>query len=417
MSRDGAMTIGDRPARNDALRGRKGMRHVGRPRTGVTRAVVLALAILPSSCLSTRHKALYPLPGEYRYSVPAAGEDGLETGSIRETLLDGERMGRLEAFFAALRRGTFGEIHGVLIVHRGRLVLEEYFPGFRFQGARTDFGAGEPHHLASVTKSLTSLCVGIAVDRGFIRDVDQPFVDYYAEGEVPERKSKEPITIRHLLTMTAGFAWDEATFPYTDPRNDVVRLYLSLDPLRFLLERGVAEPPGTSWTYSGACPNLLGDIIFRSSGRTLDRFAEEFLFAPLGIGKASWITLRKGFVYASGDAELRPRDMARIGMLVLNGGTWKGKRVVSREWLELSMQASARAGAASGYGFLWWIPDLPERAAKSLGPVYMASGWGDQYIVMVPERDLVLVITGGNYYNQDQGLVPILDAMLQEIFL
>jgi CubicO group peptidase (beta-lactamase class C family) len=339
-------------------------------------------------------------------------DDGLETGAIDTTLFGADQAAKLDTFFKALYKGKFGEVHGILLVHRGKLVLEEYFPGFRFNGGKTGFTADDTHHLASVTKSLTSLCVGIAVDKGYIKSIDQPFLDYYPD-QVPDRKTKESITIRHLLTITAGLEWDESTFPYTDLRNDIVRFYISADPLQFLLDRKVAVPPGTQWKYCGACPNLLGDIIYRSSGYPLDKFAKEFLYAPLGITKGSWITLHKGFIYASGDAELRPRDMAKIGMLVLNGGTWKGKRVVSREWLELSMRAAERADASNMYGFLWWLPIIPPAAADSLGPVYLASGWGGQYIAVIPKRDLVLVLTGGNYYDlNDPDLVPILAALL-----
>ena len=118
-------------------------------------------------------------------------------------------MKKLNAFFAKLKQGAFGEIHSVLMVHKGVLVLEEYFPGFRFKGGKTDFTASDLHHLASVTKSITSLCVGIALDKGYIKSIDQPFLDFYVGVPVPDREKKQDITIRHLLTMTAGMEWDE----------------------------------------------------------------------------------------------------------------------------------------------------------------------------------------------------------------
>lgn len=217
--------------------------------------------------------------------------------------------------------------------------------------------------------------------------------------------------------MTAGLEWDESTYPYTDLRNDVVRLYMSPDPLSFILARKHVSPPGVRWVYSGAYPNLLGDILHRASGYPLDQFAKEFLFAPLGITDAAWITLNKGFIYASGDAELRPRDMAKIGMLVLNRGMWNGQRVISREWLDQSMHGYARADPATEYGFFWWLPTLPGPATESLGPVYMANGWGDQYIIIAPKRALVVVVTGGNYYNQYPGRLPILTYMLNNLLL
>lgn len=376
-------------------------------------SVVLSLA----SCLSTGHRNLFPIPGDYAYHVPSQMDDGLPTGTIDGTLFNTKQMAALHDFFANLKKGAFGEIHSVLMVYQGKLVLEEYYPGYRFNGGLISFTASERHHLASVTKSLTSLCVGIAIDKGFIRSVDQPFLDYYRDVTVPNRTEKEGITLRNLLTMTAGLAWDESTFPYTDLRNDIVRLYLSPDPLSFILARKRVSAPGARWVYSGACPNLLGDIVCRASGYPLDRFAKKFLFAPLGISDVTWITLNKGFIYASGDAELRPRDMAKIGMLVLNRGMWNGQRVISEEWLDQSMRSYARANAANEYGFLWWLPTLPGPAAESLGPVYMANGWGDQYIVIVPKHDLVVIVTGGNYDNQYPARLPILNYMLNCLFL
>jgi CubicO group peptidase (beta-lactamase class C family) len=373
------------------------------------------LLLLPVlfSCLAARQRGLYPLPGEYSYSVPKETGDGLETTSIEGTFFASERMPVLRDFFNSLKRGDFGEIHGVLLMDDGKLVLEEYFPGYRFQGGKADFSANDLHHLASVTKSITSLCLGIALDKGFIKSVDQNFLDFYTDVDVPDREAKTGITLRHLLTMSAGLEWDESTYPYTDLRNDVVRLYISPDPLDFILKRKAIEVPGTRWVYSGAYPNLIGDIIFRASSYKLDRFAREFLYAPLGISESSWIKLNKNFIYASGDAELRPRDLAKIGLLVQNGGVWKGERVISEEWLDLSMRKAIRADRANWYGFYWWLPILDVAAEKRIGPVYMASGWGGQYLIIAPERKLVLVLTGGNYGN-DSNVIPILVYILEE---
>jgi CubicO group peptidase (beta-lactamase class C family) len=381
------------------------------------RNTILIICIFSLTGCLARHGNLYPLPGgEYEYTIPESMEDGLRTSSIEASLFSPEKMRKLKDFFDLLKKGTFGEIHGVLLAYKGQLVLEEYFPGYRFYGPLTRFSAADTHHLASVTKSLTSLCVGIAVDKGFIQSINQPFLDFYPNDIVPDRETKAGITLGHLLTMTAGLEWDEWSLPYTDPRNDVVRLYRSPDPLAFCLERKTVARPGGRWVYSGAYPNLLGDIVRRASGLSLDKFAQRYLYEPLGITNASWITLARGFIYASGDAELRPRDMLKIGLLVQNHGLWNGRRVVSAEWLDQSMRRAAQADPSTGYGFMWWLPELPGPTREAMGPVYMASGWGDQFIVIAPQRELVLVITGGNYAPPDPGQIPILSYMLQELF-
>lgn len=138
--------------------------------------LLLAMIVSLTSCLSTGHRNLYPIPGDYTYQMPTQMNDGLPTGAIDGTLFNSQQMAALHDFFTSLKRGAFGEIHGVLMVYQGKLVLEEYFPGYRFNGGLTDFTATDRHHLASVTKSLTSLCVGIAIDKGFIKSVDQPFL-------------------------------------------------------------------------------------------------------------------------------------------------------------------------------------------------------------------------------------------------
>jgi CubicO group peptidase (beta-lactamase class C family) len=382
------------------------------------KSISLLFILSLSACtgLETRHRSLYPLPGEYVYSVPVQADDGIPVGTIEDMVFDAAGMTRLREFFTLLRQGVFGEIHGVLLSHRGTLVLEEYFPGWRFHGGRVNFTAADTHHLASVTKSLTSLCVGIAIDKGFIGGSDLPFLDFYADETVPNREAKRDITLRHLLTMTAGLEWDETSFPYTDFRNDVVRLTLSPDPLAFCLDRRLVEAPGARWVYSGAYPNLLGDIIRRASGLRLDQFAARYLYEPLGIDISSWVTLHRDFIYASGDAELRPRDMLKIGLMAANLGVWNGKRIVSEEWIEESMKPAARVDETMRYGFMWWLPVLPPPVAEEIGPLYMANGWGDQYIVIAPKRELVLVITGGNYYNTDPETLPILEYIAGRLF-
>lgn len=377
---------------------------------------IIACVLCLAACVSVNHRELYPLPGAYAYSIPVKENDGISVGTAAGAPFDAAHMSRLTEFFTLLKQGLFGEVHGVLLAYDGRLVVEEYFPGYRFHGPLTRFTAADTHHLASVTKSLTSLCVGIAVDKGFIKDIDSPFLDYYQNDTVPDRDTKNGITLRHLLTMTAGLEWDEWSLPYTDLRNDVVRLYRSPDPLAFCLARRPVAEPGARWVYSGAYPNLLGDIVRRSSGLSLDKFAGTYLYKPLGITQGTWITLAKGFIYASGDAELRPRDMLKIGLMVANRGEWNGKRIVSRKWIEESMRPAARADASQQYGFMWWLPDLPEPLNETMGPVWMASGWGDQFIVVAPQRKLVLVITGGNYAPPYPGQMPILSYMLKELF-
>jgi CubicO group peptidase (beta-lactamase class C family) len=375
---------------------------------------VLAGALLSASCASEPWGARGPKPAEYVYTAPKSSEAGLPAGRADDDFLDEEGMLRLGAFFGELRSGRFGEIHSVLVAHRGRLVVEEYFPGTDRGAKRRDFGAGDLHDLASVTKSVCSLCVGIAADRGWI-DIDRPFLDYLPSRSVPVSEGMEGITVRHLLTMTAGFRWDETSRSYFDLRNDAVRLYLHADPLRFILSRKAADPPGERWNYSGACTNLLGEVLRGATGMRLDEFAREYLFDPLGVGRAEWIILRGGLVYASGDARMRPRDMMKIGLLVRSGGVFDGKPVVSGEWIDASLSPAVRPDDSTEYGFQWWLPTFPEDVRARAGPLYLASGRGDQYIAILPDLDLVAVVTGGNYRPRRNGATGVLEGLAEAL--
>ncbi|MGD8322173.1 MAG: serine hydrolase, partial [Gemmatimonadota bacterium] len=211
---------------------------------------------------------------------------------------------------------------------------------------------------------------------------------------------KADLTLRHLLTMESGMLWaDLETYPYSDPRNDLVRMFNSADPIGFILSRDLYAPPGEDFEYCNANTNLLGDIVGRATGQRLDDYSREHLFDPLGISEYEWQMISEDVVFASGDLRLRPRDMAKVGELFLRKGVWRGTQVVSRRWVE---DATARHAVpdgphawADGYGFGWWHWDIPVDGVTYA--VYMASGWGGQWIFVIPAKDMVFVTTAGNY--------------------
>jgi CubicO group peptidase (beta-lactamase class C family) len=198
--------------------------------------------------------------------------------------------------------------------------------------------------------------------------------------------------------MTAGLDWDEHTFSYSNPLDDIVRFYISRDPIGFVLSRRVSDVPGKVFNYCGGCTNLLGDIIYRSSGMKADEFARQFLFGPLGIESAERVHLRNETVYMSGDIRLLPRDLLKPGLMLQNGGTWEGSRIVSEQWIEESttIHVPFDENGKCGYGYQWWIESVPFAN-------FSARGWGDQLLVVLPELELVAVITGGNY-RRDRGI-------------
>lgn len=339
----------------------------------------------------------------HTFSVPEQTNDGWQTASLAEVGID-ERT--IEQAIDRVRDNTYQNIHSILIVKDDKLVFEEYFSGYawdynddQFRGELTDFGIDTIHNLASVTKSFTSALVGIAIDHGFIQDVDEKMFAFFPEYANLSDGRKGDITLEYLLTMTSGLEWNEMEFPYSNTRNDLVQLFIVSGPIEYILAKPVVNEPGIIWYYNGGGTNLLGEVIREATGMRMDVFADEYLFEPLGITDYEWDYLNSEIIHASGNLELRPRDMAKLGYLFLKGGTWKGERIVSEEWIEESTKSHISPSWADGYGYQWWI----ETYHSNSTPVdsFYAAGWGGQRITVFPSLDMVVVFTGGNYVGEN----------------
>jgi CubicO group peptidase (beta-lactamase class C family) len=352
----------------------------------------------------------------YVYEVPEARADGWQVAAASEV---GFSEARLTDLVDIIREGVYANVHGVVIVKDDRLVLEEYFSGLTFRGAIGDsiigdwrhFDHDDVHNLASVTKSITSTLVGIAIDQGLITGVDTAVYDFFPEHESLRDARKDSITLHHLLTMTSGLDWDESTCSYGTSCNDINALFSQTDPIGYILAKEAIDVPGSTWVYNGGGTNVLGQVVRRASGQTLEAFADEHLFWPLGITARSWVNLAGPMTYASGDLRLRPRDMAKIGYLFINDGQWDGQEVVSPEWIAAaSMDYAKTRDPRWGYGYQWWIFDYPING--NVYPSFGARGWGGQVITVFPTLDMVVVLTGGNYQTSDPT-----DAIIQQFVL
>jgi CubicO group peptidase (beta-lactamase class C family) len=266
-------------------------------------------------------------------------------------------------------------IDSLLVVRHGYLVAEFYAHGYDGQ---------QPHPVASVTKSVVSALVGIAIAQGLLPGVDTSLAELFPEYVRPEVNPwVQAITVEDLLTMQSGLLWNSegpsADFVYNSP--DWVRATLSLPP--------VAEP-GTYWVYNSAGAHVLSALVTRWAGQTTAEFAEQVLFGPLGITDYLWETDPLGIPNGGSGLALTPRDMAKIGYLYLNLGTWDGATIVPAEWVAAStrLQVNESGSQAVRYGYLWWIPALGGEGA------FAASGYGGQAIYVSPALDLVMVLTG-----------------------
>lgn len=319
----------------------------------------------------------------YKYDMPNDAGSEFKIASLADEQVDEEPITRLTN---AIIREQYKRIDGLLILKNNKLIYENYFHGY---------AADVPHNIYSAGKSITSILVGIAIDQGFIKDVDLPVLPL-----LPEYKSfqntdarKERITIAHLLNMSSGLNCDD-WYQSTESK-----MQESDDWVRFTLDLPMVSEPGTKGSYCTGCPVTLGRIIENMSGLSIQAFAKKYLFDPLGITNYQWHIMPDGKASAGGLFFLRPRDMAKIGLLMLNEGAWNGRQIVSREWVQRSGANQIKlAGPFDGYGFLWWKQTFDHNIAS-----YFADGNGGQHIFVIPGKNLVIVFTGGNK-NTDIGL-------------
>jgi CubicO group peptidase (beta-lactamase class C family) len=333
-----------------------------------------------------------PLPQvpRYQYAVPDQLSDGLTTDHASSR---GLNLADLTTMVREVKEGRWENIHSILVFSRGALVLEEYFTGKWIDGTPLSGDRNVRVSVQSVTKSVTSAVVGIALDEGVLPNIAEPIVRWFpTRAEVLAPPEREPIRLRHLLNMTAGLSWDEWSFPYSDSRNSHFKMNRSPNPVSYVVSRDRAFDPGNRFVYNSGLPITLGEIVRIELGEPFDTYAERVLFEPLGINEWSWERyFESGVVQAGGGLYLRARDMLKIGVLFEQGGTWDGARIVSEEWVD---QSTIQQAPDTEYGYQWWTDQYQEGERSFVG--YHASGVGGQFIFVVPELELVAVFTGGN---------------------
>jgi CubicO group peptidase (beta-lactamase class C family) len=319
--------------------------------------------------------------------------------------------GTLLALVDRIERGDFGAIHSLIIVRHDHLVLEAYFEGYNHDDLHPQF---------SVTKSVAATLIGIALGQGKIDSVGVPLMRF-----VPERETgfwqdarKRQITLEHVLTMTAGFAWDEVEAPYGDQRNPLMRLHASDDWIAFVLRQGLEDRPGTRFAYNSGASVLLAAVLRQATGEDASDFAERVLFGPLGIEHVDWTTGPGGMSNTAWGLSLRPFDMAKFGVLMLHGGLWGSRRIVPEGWVRDALRAHVQGPYPFSYGYQWWTMPIPLAGQVSAAPdVVFARGWGGQFIMLVPVLDLVVVSTGGNYRGRDDQALDLLKEVIARVVI
>jgi CubicO group peptidase (beta-lactamase class C family) len=308
-----------------------------------------------------------------------------------------------------IRIGEIPNVHGVIVMRKGVTLAEWYFEGAderRGSGpiGVVKFGPATLHDVRSVTKSVVSVLFGIAMADGAIKELDTAVLDYFPEYNNLQTAERRRITLRHLLSMTSGLRWDESTYPYTDRRNSETAMDLADDPVRYALEQPPESSPGSQFRYNGGSVVLIAEVLRRATKMSLEDFATQALFAPLGITQVEWVKDARGVPYAASGLRLLPRDMAKIGRLMLEKGSQGGRQIVPEAWVKASVSPQALVGSDGvcgfHYGYFWWI--LPTCAANPASGWYSAFGNGGQRIFVLPEQELIVVLTAGLYNDGRQ---------------
>lgn len=307
----------------------------------------------------------------------------------------------------AFSRGECRGLHAMLIVRHGKLAVEHYFPGADECWGQplddTRHGPDLLHDLRSVSKSIVGLLYGIALGEGVVPAPATRLAEAFPDhADLLAAPPKHRITIGHVLSMRLGLAWDEG-LDYSDPANPERQMEAAPDRIRFVLGLPAAGKPGGQWVYCGGATALLGNLIERGTGQRLEDYARDRLFAPLGISQYQWVNGSDGRAAAASGLRLTGRDLARIGQMMLDRGTWKGRRVVPASWILASIKPRAFVESGMRYGYQWWLGQL----AASGKPWHAAFGNGGQRLFVVPSLGMVIVILAGNYNTADQWKMPV----------
>ncbi len=365
---------------------------------------------------------------EWQYSNPQ--DEGLNVSKIK--ILSNE-----------FRNGMHGYVDAFLLIKNGKIVHEEYYENDYAEltknlkseqskilsenygdAAKPIYNYFDPkwhpyykdtdlHTIQSVSKSVTSALIGIAIERGEINGLNEKIAQYFPNHSsqfIDPLKSK--ITIEDLLTMRAGIKWDESSHAYTNPMNNAASMENSNNWIDYILSLPMEYKPGEKFVYNSGITVLLSHILQEASGMHANEYAEKYLFNKLGIQDYFWKKTPNNLTDAEGGLYLSTRDFAKIGMLYLNDGRWNGSPVITNEWVELTMSPDTDIEESSRkYGYQWWLVPYENNQEKWM---YSGSGYGGQYLLIVPEYQLVMVFNGWNIFDIPRPSIEYLSQRVLE---
>jgi len=333
----------------------------------------------------------------------------------------------LKAFDDAIASGRYGYIDGMVIIRHGKLVYQKNYkhdysriyneeskkrsglnaldPGGPYNYYNSwwhpYYRRGDLHSLQSVTKTITSVIIGVATTRKEFPDISTTVLSFFDTTQVKNIDDrKRRMTIRHLLTMTAGFEWNE-NISYNDPRNDCSQMEASADWIQYVINKPMAFEAGQTFNYNSGASELLAYIFRKATGKDIEQYAAENLFTPLGIDNYFWKRIPSGLVDTEGGLYLSETDLAKIFYLFLKEGRWNDKQLVSKEWVKASITPSISLGQRTKYGYKWWLHEYDSDNSKY---AWAGSGFGGQFPIIIPEYDIVAVFTAWNVIGGNPSL-------------
>jgi CubicO group peptidase (beta-lactamase class C family) len=345
-------------------------------------------------------------PGQ-QWSTSSAAAEGIDQGAI-------------DSLVADIEAGEYGLVDHFLLIRHGRVVADHHFShdyaaiAAQYDTTNHQYNYDHPawhpyyqdtelHTLQSVTKSVTSAALGIAIDDGLIEGVDVPVLQYFSdyEHDTSDRR-KQAITLEDFLTMRSGIEW-HTEGGYGSGVHSTDLLEASDTWIQFVLDQPMDADPGTVFEYNDGVSVLIGKILREATGQRADWWTAEWLFKPIGITDFYWKITPDGEADTEGGLYLSAHDLARVGYLFLRGGEWNGQQIISNEWVTASTTpvvldvAPGNDRVDIGYGYQWWVPDRDGQRPL----VFAGNGYGGQFLLVVPDYDIVAVFNGWNIHGGD----------------
>lgn len=301
--------------------------------------------------------------------------DEWKTSAPEEQGMDSEKLIKM---FEHIEQDNEGELHGLVVVKNGYIVAEKY--------PLSSYDKSTKHNSYSVTKSLLSSVVGIAMDEEII-SLNDKVLDYFPDMEFSDQKEKENITIEQLLTMTSGIEWDE----WENAEQLFWNWEMSKNQLKYYLDQPIDEDQVGKFNYDTGSAHVIGTIIENETGMKLQEYAAEKIFDKIGMESLEWNKANEGSTMGGTNAEMTPRDMARFGYLYLHDGKWDGEQIIPKDWVEKSLTKQIHTDEDNYYGYYFWLWE--DEGIE----YYLAMGYNNQFIIIVPDYDLVVVQTAHRF--------------------